>query len=195
MDIRHLRIAGAAELRTVVHGDARGNFAEWYRDDELEDAGLTFSLRQANISTSERGVIRGIHFSEVPPGQAKYVAAVTGRVLDFVVDLRTGSPTYLETEVVELVAADRNAIFLEEGLGHAFLALEDSTVCYMVSSTYDPGREHTLSLFDPALNIDVPFPRDRLIMSDRDRHAPSLKDLEGEGVLPAWSTTPSGVRS
>ncbi|MCZ9337371.1 dTDP-4-dehydrorhamnose 3,5-epimerase, partial [Streptomyces sp. TRM76130] len=96
-----------------------------------EATGYDLSLAQANCSVSRRGVLRGVHFSEVPPGQAKYVTCVRGAVLDVVVDLRTGSPGFGRWEAVRLDDDTRHAVFLAEGLGHAFMALsDDATVVY-----------------------------------------------------------------
>src|SRR5690606_18710753 len=101
-------------------------------------------LRQANCSVSSARVLRGLHFARVPPSQAKYVTCVRGSVFDVVVDIRVGSPTFGRWDAVRLDDRDRRTIYISEGLGHAFLALEDdSTVMYLCSAQYDPQREHT----------------------------------------------------
>ena len=95
MKIRPLAVEGAFEIIPAPHGDSRGLFLEWYRFDRLAEAvGHPMRLAQANLSVSARGVVRGIHYADVPPGQAKYVTCSRGAVLDAVVDLRVGSPTF-----------------------------------------------------------------------------------------------------
>ena len=99
-------------------------------------------------------MIRGIHYADVPPGQAKYVTCVAGAILDVVVDLRAGSPTFGTWETVRLDDKDRRALFLAEGLGHGFQALSDSaTVLYLCSTPYAAGREHGVNPMDPAIGI------------------------------------------
>jgi dTDP-4-dehydrorhamnose 3,5-epimerase len=146
--------------------------------------GHPLTLAQANVSVSSRGVVRGIHFAQVPPGQAKYVTCPRGRVLDIAIDLRLGSPTFGEHVTAVLDDVDRRALYLAEGLGHAFVALsDDATVNYFCSTPFDPGREHGISPFDAELAL--PWPNDvELILSDRDRAAPSLDEVRRAGLLP-----------
>jgi dTDP-4-dehydrorhamnose 3,5-epimerase len=144
-------------------------------------------LQQANTSISRAGVLRGIHFSDTPPGQAKHVTVTRGSAIDFVVDLRVGSPTFGSWDSVLLDEIDRRAVYLAEGLGHAFLALEDSTtVSYLVTSTYAPDREHGVSPLDPAIGLALPHGT-KLIVSDKDLDAPMLAEAEAAGILPLWS--------
>lgn len=191
VQIRPLDIAGAYELTPKQWGDDRGVFLEWYRGDLLEQQfGVGIGLRQANTSISRRGVLRGVHYADVPPGQAKHVTATRGSALDIIVDIRVGSPTFGQWDAVLLDTVDRRAVYLAEGLGHAFLALEDdTTVSYLVSSTFDPQREHGISPLDPALGLQLPIPLDELIVSDKDRDAPSLAEAAAAGALPAWEST------
>ncbi|WP_369253562.1 dTDP-4-dehydrorhamnose 3,5-epimerase family protein [Geodermatophilus amargosae] len=185
MEIRELAVPDGYVLDLVPHGDDRGRFTEWYRADVLAGAtGWRLPLAQANHSVSARGVLRGVHFALVPPGQAKYVYCPAGRVLDVVVDVRVGSPTFGVSEAVLLDSAQPRAVFLAEGLGHAFLALEDgSSVTYLVSSGYSPGREFGVSPLDPEL--DLPWPADvEVRLSDKDRAAPTLAQAREQGILP-----------
>lgn len=187
MHIEQLEIADAWVCTPTVHGDARGSFVEWFRGDYLADAtGRTFEPVQANHSVSRRGTIRGIHYSLVPPGQAKYVFCSRGTVLDVVVDLRDGSPSYGATAAVRLDDEERRAVFLSEGLGHAFCALTDSAeVAYLVSTPYNPAAERTVSPLDPALAM--PWPTDvQLVLSDRDRAGPTLDAARDKGDLPTY---------
>jgi dTDP-4-dehydrorhamnose 3,5-epimerase len=189
-------IAGAFEISPVHWDDSRGTFLEWYRFDLLEDAvGRSLDLRQANTSVSRRGVVRGIHFADTPPGQAKYVTVPRGAIIDYVVDLRTGSPTFGQWRSVRIDDVERKAVFLEEGLGHAFLALADETVVsYLVSSTYDPGKEHGVTPFDSELALEFPSEAGEIIVSEKDRDAPTLAAARDGGLLPDLESVRSFVR-
>jgi dTDP-4-dehydrorhamnose 3,5-epimerase len=127
-----------------------------------------------------------VHFALVPPGQAKYVYCPAGRALDVVVDVRVGSPTFGESDAVELDSAEPRAVYLAEGLGHAFLALEDGTsVTYLVSSPYAPDREFGVDPLDP--DLALPWPDGlALELSAKDRAAPSLAQAERDGILPTY---------
>ncbi|MGW7823067.1 dTDP-4-dehydrorhamnose 3,5-epimerase [Streptomyces puniciscabiei] len=186
--MRQLGIGDAWVLEPQVFPDDRGSFHEWYRGAEFREAtGYDLGLVQANCSVSRRGVLRGIHFADVPPGQAKYVTCVRGAVLDVVVDIRVGSPGYARWEAVRLDEDTRRAVFLAEGLGHAFMALtDDATVVYLCSAGYAPGREHGIHPLDPALGIAWP---DGIgpVLSSKDAGAPSLAEAERSGLLPDYA--------
>ena len=186
MKIRPLSIEGAFEVTPLQHGDSRGTFLEWYRFDALAAAvGHPLSLAQANLSTSARDVVRGIHFADVPPGQGKYVTCVSGAVLDVVVDIRVGSPTFGSWEAVPLDDEERRSVYLAEGLGHAFCALtEGATVAYLCSSTYRPGHEHGIDPLDPELGIN--WPAGTPLLSTKDAAAPSLAEALAAGLLPSF---------
>jgi dTDP-4-dehydrorhamnose 3,5-epimerase len=186
MKIRPLAIQGAFEVTPVQHRDPRGAFLEWYRFDALAAAvGHPLDLAQANLSTSAKDVVRGLHFADVPPGQAKYVTCVAGAVLDVIVDLRVGSPTFGTWEAVRLDDEDRRAVYLAEGLGHGFCALtEGATVSYLCSSTYRPGHEHGIDPLDPEL--DIAWPVTEPLLSMKDAEAPSLAEARSAGLLPQY---------
>jgi dTDP-4-dehydrorhamnose 3,5-epimerase len=186
MKIRPLSIEGAWEITPQQHGDPRGMFMEYYRFDHLAEAvGHPLRLAQANLSTSAKGVVRGIHFADVPPGQAKYITCVSGAVLDVVVDIRVGSPTFGAWESVRLDDEDRRAVYLAEGLGHAFCALTaGATVAYLCSSSYRPGHEHGIDPLDPEL--DIAWPADPPLLSEKDAGAPSLAEARAAGLLPQY---------
>ena len=190
MKVRELTVPGAWEITPQIHTDSRGLFFEWFTDSAFtEFAGHKFDLQQANCSESSAGVLRGVHFAQLPPSQAKYVTCLRGSVFDVVVDIRVGSPTFGQWDAVVLDTQARRSIYISEGLGHAFLALEDdSTVMYLCSTPYAPGREHTINALDPALGIDWRGERE-LILSDRDRDAPTLAEVEAAGLLPTWDDT------
>jgi dTDP-4-dehydrorhamnose 3,5-epimerase len=186
--MRPLALDGAWVVEPATHRDDRGSFCEWLRADAIEAAtGRRFELAQANQSVSRTGVIRGVHFADVPPGQAKYVACVRGAVLDVAVDVRVGSPSYGEHEALRLDAGNRHAILIAEGLGHAFCALTDeATVVYLCSTPYDPAAERGIDPLDPQLAL--PWPADLpATVSDRDARAPSLAAAAASGLLPAHS--------
>lgn len=183
----------AYEITPKQFADDRGVFLEWYRFDRLAEAtGRRVELAQANTSVSRRGTLRGIHFADIPPSQAKYVTATHGAVLDFVVDIRVGSPTFGTWDSVLLDDRDRRAIFLSEGLGHAFVALtDDATVSYLVTDVYRPGAEHGVHPLDPEIGLVFPEDAGELLLSEKDRDAPSLAEAAAAGLLPDWA----GARS
>lgn len=189
MQIRELSVPDAYEITPILRGDDRGVFLEWYRFDRLEETiGHPLILRQANTSVSRRGVVRGIHFADIPPGQAKYVTATHGAVLDYVVDIRVGSPTFGEWDTVRLDDVDRRAIYLSEGLGHAFVALtDDATVSYLVTDTYNAAREHGINPLDPEVGLVFPDEAGELLLSPKDTDAPSFRDAANSGLLPQWA--------
>lgn len=190
MAFRELSVPGAWELRPTVHRDDRGRFFEWFTDPEFTAmTGHRLDLRQANCSVSSAGVLRGLHFAQLPPSQAKYVTCVRGAVFDVVVDIRVGSPTYGRWDAVTLDSEIGNSVYLSEGLAHGFLALQDdSTVMYLCSAGYDPDREHTISATDPTLGITWPSTvfGPELVRSPRDRQAPTLDEVRAAGLLPTW---------
>ena len=185
MQIRELDVPDSYLLDLVPHGDSRGRFTEWYRADVLTEAtGSGLPLAQANHSVSARGSLRGVHFALVPPGQAKYVYCPAGRVLDVVVDVRIGSPTFGVHDSVLLDSDQPRAVYLAEGLGHAFVSLvEGSSVTYLLSSGYSPTREFGIHPLDPAL--DLPWPADvDFELSAKDLAAPTLEQAREQGLLP-----------
>jgi dTDP-4-dehydrorhamnose 3,5-epimerase len=185
---RELAIPGSYEITPQQHRDERGVFLEWYRFDRLREVvGHPLSLRQANTSVSARGSVRGIHFADLPGGQAKYVTAPHGAVLDFVVDIRVGSPTFGRWDSVRLDDIDRRAVYLAEGLGHAFIALtEGAVVSYLVSDVYSPTREHGLNPLDPDVGLEFPAEAGEPLLSAKDAAAPGLHEAAAAGLLPTW---------
>ncbi|MFG2842402.1 dTDP-4-dehydrorhamnose 3,5-epimerase [Kitasatospora sp. NPDC101155] len=188
MKFRELTIDGLIEITPQLHGDPRGLFTEWYRFDRLaEVVGHPLRLAQANLSVSSRGVVRGIHFADVPPGQAKYVTCVRGAVLDVIVDLRVGSPTFGRWESVRLDDVDRRAVYIPEGLGHGFCSLtDDATLSYLCSETYNPTGEHSVHPLDP--DLDIKWPAEQPLLSARDEAAPSLAEAISSGLLPTYES-------
>lgn len=189
MKIRELGVPDAYQIDPIKREDERGIFLEWYRYDELsETIGHPLDLRQANISVSRRGVVRGIHFADLPRSQAKYVTVPHGAVLDFVVDIRVGSPKFGEWDSVLLDDRDRRAIYIAEGLGHCFVALtESATVSYLVSDTYNATFEHGINPLDPIVGLRLPAEAGDLLLSPKDRDAPDLEEAAAAGLLPSWA--------
>jgi dTDP-4-dehydrorhamnose 3,5-epimerase len=187
VDIRELAVPDAWSLHPRQFADDRGSFLEWYRHEPMaEVVGHRLNLAQANCSVSRRGTVRGVHYADVPPGQAKYVTCVRGAVLDVVVDLRVGSPAFGRWDGVRLDETDRAAVYLSEGLGHAFVALtDDATVIYLCSTVYNPAAEHGITPLDPQLGID--FGDVEPLLSPKDAAAPTLAQALVAGSLPDYA--------
>ncbi|HET7018381.1 MAG TPA: dTDP-4-dehydrorhamnose 3,5-epimerase [Streptosporangiaceae bacterium] len=184
-----LDIEGAWLYKPKIHSDKRGKFHEWFISSRIVTAaGRDLHIAQANCSVSRRGVIRGIHFSDVPPGQAKYVICPTGAILDVIVDLRVGSPSYGRWTAVELTEENGCAVFISEGLGHAFAALtDDATVFYLCSTFYDPQRESGVHPLDAEIGIEWPIDT-APILSEKDQAAPSLSAARASLMLPDYAS-------
>lgn len=184
MEITELKIAGSWLITHKKFDDSRGFFYESFKSEILETAlQRKFSIAQANTSISKKGAVRGIHYALVPPSQAKYVQCLQGDIRDFVIDIRKGSRTFGEYDFIDLKGDLPQAVFIEEGLAHAFVALSDKAlVGYLVSAPYNPEREKAINPLDKDLNIDWVLPE--LLVSEKDQLAPSFKEAEKLGLLP-----------
>jgi dTDP-4-dehydrorhamnose 3,5-epimerase len=189
--MRDIGIEGARVHDLKVFRDPRGSFHEWFRgSDFAAGAGHDFDLRQANCAVSQRGVLRGLHFTATPPGQGKYLTCLHGSVLSAVVDIRVGSPTFGQSRTVLLEAGAGTALYVGEGLAHGFLSLsDDSVLIYLASAVFDPKLEHGLHPLDEALGIDWPAGIEP-ILSDKDATAPTLAEARSQGVLPDYADCP-----
>ncbi|WP_327158657.1 dTDP-4-dehydrorhamnose 3,5-epimerase [Streptomyces tubercidicus] len=188
MRTRKLAVAGGFEFTPDIHSDHRGLFFSPLQDEAFVAAvGHRFPVAQTNHSKSARGVLRGLHFTATPPGQAKYVYCARGKALDAVVDIRVGSPTYGQWDLVNMDSESFRAVYIPDGLAHAFLALEDDTVMsYLVSSAYQAELEHAIDPLDPA--IGLPWPHGvEFRLSARDIIAPRLAEAEAKGMLPNYA--------
>jgi dTDP-4-dehydrorhamnose 3,5-epimerase len=196
VEISQLTIPDAYLVTPRQFGDDRGTFLEWYRFDQLEQAvGHPLRLAQANCSVSRAGTVRGVHYADVPPSQAKYVFCVSGSILDVVVDLRVGSPSFGSWQAVTLDDLDRRALYLAEGLGHAFMATTDNaTVVYLCSEVYQPAGEHGVHPLDPDLAIRWPE-GSAALLSPKDDAAPSLAQARAAGALPDYQRCRQFYRS
>ncbi len=181
-------IDGVWRFDPLLRPDDRGIFLESFKESVFaETVGHSLHLAQMNISVSHAGTVRGVHFADVPPGQAKYVQCFSGQILDIVVDIRVGSPTFGHYEAIELDSDNRSGLYISEGLGHAFCALSDSaTVGYLCSEGYSPEREHGIHPLDP--DLALPWPQgEQSVLSPKDAAAPLLAEAIASGLLPQYS--------
>lgn len=195
MQVSALPIEGVWSFTPVLRPDDRGVFLEAFTHASFaETVGHALDLQQMNVSVSKRGTVRGVHFAQLPPGQAKYVQCFRGAILDIVVDIRLGSPTYGQWTSMQLDDVDRAGLYISEGLGHAFCALtDDATVGYLCSAPYAPGREHGVNPLDPALAL--PWPEGTAaLLSPKDAAAPTLAEAAELGLLPTYDACQEFIR-
>ncbi|MGH4011329.1 MAG: dTDP-4-dehydrorhamnose 3,5-epimerase family protein [Pseudonocardiaceae bacterium] len=189
MQVRKLVVEGAFEFSATIRSDERGIFVSPFEERAFIDAvgHPLFAVTQVSISQSRRGVLRGVHFTATPPGRPKYAYCSRGKAYDIIVDLRLGSPTFGLHEVVFLDQECFRAVYFPVGVGHAFIALENDTIMsYLISGDYVPEDERAVSPFDPALQLPIPDGLE-LILSERDRAAPTLTEAEVAGSLPEYA--------
>jgi dTDP-4-dehydrorhamnose 3,5-epimerase len=187
MKLTPLGIVGAWLVESPVWSDDRGSFREWFKTADLMSAtGTKFLVQQANISSSARGVLRGIHYSLTGEGQAKWITCVTGAIKDVIVDIRPESVTFGRYVAVDLVGSDGKAVLIGKGLGHGFVSHENgTTVAYLVSSPFSPSEEFEINPLDPALGIEWDLPLKALKLSPKDASAPTLAERAAQGKLPS----------
>ncbi len=159
--------------------DHRGIFLESYRKDHFtRGTGMEIEFVQDNQSVSSRGVLRGLHFQIGAHAQAKLVRVIYGEVLDVVVDLRPGSPSFKKAHSIILNDKNHHQLYIPQGFAHGFLTLSDVSVfTYKCDRFYSPGAESGVIYNDPELEIDWGFPEKELIMSEKDKNLPTLKEL------------------
>lgn len=176
MRIEEASIEGVWIIQNEIYPDQRGTFQEWFQSKQFQGiTGIDFRPQQANSSISKKGVIRGIHYSTSENGQAKLVTCMSGNILDVIFDIRVGSKTFGQHVSVAMNAQDGKSLFISEGLGHAFISLEEnSNLVYLLSSTYDPKTENSVHPLDSTLAFN--WPLERIILSERDAGAPSLNE-------------------
>jgi len=190
-----LSIGGSWKIDFQRFHDNRGYFYESFKEEDFKThIGRNFKIKQTNTSSSSKGSVRGIHFAMLPPSQAKLVQCQRGSIRDYVIDIRVGSPTFGKFEVVELGENYASAVFIEEGLAHAFVALENHTVVtYYVSEKYNPEREKGINPFDKTLNVK--WPDLELILSEKDKQAISLDESKAQGLLPNYDECKKFIKS
>lgn len=184
MKIEKMEIDGVWLGHSPIHTDHRGYFREWFRCSEIQSSiGHELEISQSNISMSNKGVLRGIHYSLAPQGQAKWITCIVGSIWDVAVDLRVTSPTFGKWIGFTLTADSGHALFISEGLGHGFISLEDnSVVSYLLTSPYSPSQEFEINPHDQDLGIEWPLAEH--FLSQRDENAPTLRSRLAQGNLP-----------
>jgi dTDP-4-dehydrorhamnose 3,5-epimerase len=179
MERLETRLDGPVLIRPVAHPDERGFFQETYRRNAFAELGIHDDFVQDNHSRSVHGVVRGMHF-QVGDGVAKLVRCARGRILDVVVDIRRGSPTFGEWEAFELTDENLHQVYCPIGLAHGFCVLsEQADVMYKQTSYYDGALERGIAFDDPDVGIAWPEGID-LLPSERDANAPALREIEAE---------------
>jgi dTDP-4-dehydrorhamnose 3,5-epimerase len=186
MELTPLGIEGAWLAASPVWSDDRGFFREWFKSESVKQAlGRDFKVEQANISSSIKGTLRGIHYSLAEKGQAKWVTCISGSIKDVIVDIRPSSKTFGKWIEVQLSGTTGNAVLIGEGLGHGFVSLQDvSTFAYLVSSPFSPSEEFEINPLDPAIGIDWGLPLSELKISEKDKNAPTLEERKKDRKLP-----------
>ena len=179
MNIIETEIQGVFIIEPKVFGDSRGYFFESFSKKEFDSKIGPVEFVQDNESKSCYGVVRGLHFQKPPHAQAKLVRVVKGKVLDVAVDLRKDSPTYGKHVAVELSEDNHRQVFIPKGFAHGFSVLSEEAVFqYKCDDYYAPETEGAVAWNDPDLNIDWRVPGDMMILSEKDKRHPELKDLK-----------------
>lgn len=195
MKFSELNISGSWLIEFNKFEDNRGFFYESFRSDFIFDKlKRKFEIKQTNTSYSSKGSLRGLHYALIPPSQAKYIQCQKGSILDFIIDIRIGSPTFGKFQMIELNEKSAKAIFIEEGLAHAFVAMQDETiVTYYVNQTYNPDKEKGINPFDKELNIT--WPNLDLKLSAKDEKEISLNEAKNLNLLPIYSEAKNYINS
>ena len=184
MDMEKMTLPEVILLTPRIFDDSRGWFFESYNKRAMAEVGLVMEFIQDNHSLSvPKHTLRGIHFQNNPTAQSKLVRCVRGRILDYAVDLRKGSESYLQWVCVELSAENKKQLFIPKGFGHAFVTLEDNCeVNYKVDNIYSRPDERTVRYDDP--EIGITWPEGMIpVLSERDRDAPLLSDCDCNFML------------
>lgn len=179
MQVEKTEIPGLLILEPGVFSDERGFFMETYQQDRYREAGIEAEFFQDNLSSSKRGVVRGLHYQAPPFAQGKLVSVLRGRVMDVAVDIRSGSPTYGKYVAVELSAENHKQFWIPAGFAHGFVALEDDTLfAYKCTSPYSKEHDRGIRYDDPAIGIawGVSDP----IVSEKDQKHPLLSEIAQE---------------
>jgi len=164
----------------TIHQDDRGYFVETFRQDKLEEfIGYTIKFCQDNESKSSKGVLRGLHYQLQPFAQTKLVRVIQGAVLDVAIDIRKNSPTFGQYVATKLTAENKRQLLVPRGFAHGFLVLEDETIfAYKVDNYYSLECDRGLAYDDKDINIDWPFTKEELILSEKDTKQPILNECD-----------------
>lgn len=179
MNFENTVLDGVKVIVPKVFGDSRGYFFEVWNRDALAQAGIACDFIQDNESKSGYGVIRGLHYQAAPYTQAKLVRVISGVVLDVVVDIRRGSPTFGKHVAIELSGENRKQLFVPRGFAHGFAVISETAIfAYKCDNKYMPSHERGIDLGSPELAIDWRISPDKMILSDKDRRNPGWADAE-----------------
>lgn len=186
MKLTELSIPGAFVLESPVWSDDRGYFREWFKRADLDESGINFPIQQANLSMSKRGVVRGLHYSIAPEGQAKLVTCAYGELDDVIADVRVSSPTYGLVEVIHLVADEERSVFVPAGAAHGFCVTSElGALSYLLSSPFNPEMELEINPFDAELNVPWPLSGEPIV-SAKDADAPTMMQRLRASQLPRY---------
>lgn len=175
MKVTTTKLPGVLIIEPQVFGDDRGYFMESWQQQRYQEAGIEHDFVQSNVSKSQHGVLRGLHFQNPKP-QGKLVYVLEGEVFDVAVDIRRGSPTFGQSETIHLSAQNHKQFYVPEGFAHGFCVLSaTATFCYLCTNYYDAKADASILWNDPALNIDWPLTSP--ILSSKDDKALKLKDI------------------
>lgn len=189
MKVTETRLPGVLLLEPRVFRDERGFFLETWNRERYAEVGINQPFVQDNLSSSQRNVLRGLHFQN-PSSQAKLVTTVWGAVFDVAVDLREDSPTFGEWVGVELTAENMRQLYIPEGFAHGFVVLSETALfSYKCTALYSPVHERSLRWNDPDVGIEWPI--DVPILSEKDGRAPLLRDVPAEHLFGPTTTVTS----
>lgn len=181
MEISKTEIDGLLVIVPKAFSDDRGFFMETYNRDRYEQAGISESFVQDNVSVSKKGTLRGLHYQAPPFAQGKLVQVLHGTALDIAVDIRSGSPTFGKHVAIELSAENKKQFWIPAGFAHGFVALEDDTIfSYKCTNVYSPEHDRGILWSDPQIGIEWPFAESELLISDKDKKHPLLADISRE---------------
>jgi dTDP-4-dehydrorhamnose 3,5-epimerase len=181
-----LSIPGLFVLESPVWSDDRGSFREWFKDEDFQAAGVTFRARQSNLSISKKNVVRGLHYSMAPEGQAKVVTCAHGELDDVIVDIRVGSPTFGQHEVVHLAAGEERSVYVPVGVAHGFcVTSETGALTYLLSSPFNAQFELEINPFDAELNVGWTIDGEAIV-SPKDAGAPTFRERLDAKELPLF---------
>lgn len=188
MELKELSIAGLYLLESPVWSDNRGYFREWYKQSDFEASGVVFPIQQGSLSMSKRGVIRGLHYSLAPEGQAKLVTCMYGELDDVIVDIRVGSPTYGQQELIHLSADEERSVLVPAGAAHGVcITSELAVLTYLLSSPFNAPVELEINPFDKEINVPWAFVGEAVV-SEKDAAAPSLAQRRSANELPIYAS-------
>lgn len=175
MEFKETEIPGCYAITAFSHADPRGEFVKIFNMETFAEKGLDFQLQEVYYSSSQKNVFRGFHFQTPPADHTKVVNCITGSIIDFVLDIRTDSPTYQKCISLDLSAANKGAVYIPKGCAHGFLSLEDNTiVSYMQETVYSPSNDSGI-LWS---SVDIPHTIENPILSERDQKFPELQTFK-----------------